>query len=200
MSKYLQKSWIQGIHTIDHKRRRCSLKHAISCTMIIVIGVIFAATNMVEWNTNIVYVLPEKSDLYRPAATTIPHTMLHSPEWAERKTHIVHALKTACSTHGFSVTTHKSLRVLNAYVHESVMYVCSLHRALANVKLEPQGAPYLTCRESYGQAVREVKRPSYHMKAFDLTSMVYVEEDITAPELICSIAHGVDVVESNWRI
>jgi hypothetical protein len=200
MSNYFQKSWIQGINTIDHKRRKCSLKSAMGCTLFIVLGVLFAATNMVKWNTEIVYVLPEKADLQRAAGTVIPRSMLYSPDWSERKYHIVNALKQACSTHGFSVTTHKSLRVLGAYVPESILYVCSTQRALANVKLEARGSAYLLCRETYGKAVREVKRPNYKMSAFDLSKMDYIEEQLTAPDLICSIAHGVDVTNSNWRI
>ena len=168
--------------------------------MFIVLGVLFAATNMVKWNTEIVYVLPEKADLQRAAGTVIPRSMLYSPDWSERKYHIVNALKQACSTHGFSVTTHKSLRVLGAYVPESILYVCSTQRALANVKLEARGSAYLLCRETYGKAVREVKRPNYKMSAFDLSKMDYIEEQLTAPDLICSIAHGVDVINSNWRI
>jgi hypothetical protein len=200
MSKYFQKSWIQGVNTLDNRRRKCTLKAAMGCTLFIVIGVLFAATNMVRWNTEIVYVLPEKNDLLRPPGTEIPTSMLHSPEWAERKDHIVYALKSACSTHGFSVTTHKSLRVLGSYVPESVLYVCSTQRPLANVKLKAVGSSYLLCRETYGQAIREVKRPNYKMSAFDLTRMAYVEEDLRAPDLVCSIAHGVDVINSNWRI
>lgn len=200
MANYFQKSWIQGINSIDHKRRKCSLKSAMGCTVFIVFAILFWGTNMVKWNTDIVYVLPDKSDLSRPAGTEIPRSMLFSPEWSERKDHIVYALQRACSTHGFSVTTHKSLRVLGAYVPESVLYVCSMQRALANVKLEPVGASYLLCRETYGQAVREIKRPNFRMHAFDLHSMTEVEEDLSAPDLICSIAHGVDVIRSNWRI
>ena len=75
-----------------------------------------------------------------------------------------------------------------------------MQRPLANVKLEPSGSSYLLCRETYGKAVREVKRPNYKMTAFDLNKMDYVQEDLTAPDIICSVAHGVDVINSNWRI
>ena len=200
MPDYLRRSWIQGVNTLDTKRRKCSLKSAMGCTVFIVVGVLFAATNMVKWSTDVMYVLPEKSDLQRPPGTVVPVSVLHSQEWAERKTHIIDALESACYTHGFSVTTHKSLRVLGSYVHESILYVCSTKRALANVKLTPVGSSYLLCRETYGQSVREVKRSNFKMEAFDLKAMKQVTEEITAPEFVCSISHGVDVVDSNWRV
>ena len=172
----------------------------MGCTIFIVVGVLFAATNMVKWNTDIVYVLPITTDLRRPPGAVVPVSVLHSQEWAERKSRIIDALESACYTHGFSVTTHKSLRVLGNYVHESIMYVCSTKRALANVKLTSVGSSYLICRETYGNAVREVKRSNIRMEAFDLKAMKQVTEEITLPDLICSISHGVDVVDSNWRI
>ena len=200
MAYKFKNSWVQGVNSLEHKRRRCTLKSAMGCTVCIVIGVLFWATNLVKWNTDVVYFKPETSDLTRPPGREIPVPMLHSPEWKERKEHIVTALESACSTHGYSVTTHKSLRGLGAYVHESIMYVCSTKRAFANAKFEAIGASHIVCRESYGQAVREVKRPNIRLKAFDLNAMKYIEEEITAPDLICSIAHGVDVVNSKWRI
>ena len=200
MAYKLQSSWVQGVNTLESKRRRCTLKSAMGCTVFIVVAVLFWATNLVKWNTDVVYFLPETSDLTRPPGREIPVPMLHSPEWTERKTHIIDALESACSTHGFSVTTHKSLRVLGAYVHESIFYVCSQKRAFANAKVESLGASHLVCRETYGNSVREMKRPNIKLKAFDLQAMKYVEEEITAPDLVCSISHGVDVVNSNWRI
>lgn len=197
---YLKRSWIQSVNTLDTKRRKCSLKSAMGCTIFIVLSVLFAATNVVKWDTDVVYVLPEKSDLRRPAGTPVPDAVLFSNEWSERKEHIISALESACGTHGFSVTTHKSLRVLGSYVHESILYVCSTNRALANVKLTPIGASYLLCRETYGQSVREVKRANFRMEAFDLRAMTKITEDVTSPDLVCSVSHGVDVINSNWRI
>ncbi len=190
----------ENIHNLDRKRKKCSLQSAMILTFAILGCLLYSATNLVQWDTNVTFTMPTSDDLKRPAGATISQSILHSPEWRERKLHIIAALESGCAYNSFSVTTHKSLRVMNKYVDEGVLYICSTKRAYVNMKITPSSNAHILCRESYGKATREVRRGKFKFSAFDLTSMVHVEDTIQSPDLICSLGHGFDLVQSNWHI
>ena len=192
--------WRENINTIDRRRRKCSLQSAIFLTVGVVLAVLFAATNIVQWDTDITFTMPVSSDLNRPAGVEVSEFIMNTPEWQERKEHIIEALSSGCNFNSFSVTTHKNLRVMGSYVPEGIFYVCSTQKAYINVEMTPEGGTKYLCRESYGENTREVRRSPFRLAAVELRSMQPIDEVISAPGLICSIGHAVDVVRSNWYI
>ena len=192
--------WRENIHTLDRKRRKCSLRSAVILTVAVVACVLFAATNLVRWDTDITFTMPDARDLHRPAGADVSDSILFSPEWQERKDHIIDALKSGCAYNSFAVTTHKSLRVMGSYVHEGIFYICSTNKAYINFELENVGSPAYLCRESYGDATREVRRGTFRMRAMELTTMTSVNFFVDSPTLVCSIGHATDVVRSKWHV
>lgn len=195
-----QAVWRENIHTLDRKRRKCSLQSAVILTVCLLACFLFAATNLVQWDTDITFTMPVASDLNRAAGVDVSESMLYSPEWQERKDHIIQALQSGCAYNSFAATTHKSLRVMGSYVHEGIFLICSTSKAYINFEVEPVGTPKYLCRESYGEATREVRRGNFRLRAMELTTMTSVDFVVKAPALVCSMGHAADVVRSNWYI
>ena len=190
--------WIKGIDELDRKRRMCSMRSATCFTVCLVVGMLWAATNVVRWDTEIVFYASSESDLRKPPGVSVPATLIATPEWRERSAHVVKALKEGCTHHGYAVTTHKNLRVYGTAVDEGFFYVCATNRGYINAVVTSTHGNSVLCRETYGSKSREVRRYPMTMRYTDASTLVPGVMTVDDPVLICNLMHGIDVVESNF--
>lgn len=190
--------WLKGIDELERKRRMCSMRAATCFTVLILVGMLFAATNVVRWDTDIVFYASSDADLKMPAGTSVPSVILASPEWRERRTHIVNSLREGCKQHGYAVTTHKNLRVYGVQVDEGFMHVCASDKGYLNAVVTSTYGKSILCRETYGTKTREIRRFPFTLRYTDVKTLKNTVEDVDDPVLVCSIMHGIDVVESKF--
>lgn len=196
--KHDNMKWVKGIEELDKKRRMCNMRAASCFTIFILVGILFAATNVVRWDTDIVFYASTDSDLRMPAGVHVPQALLISPEWRERRTHIVKALKEGCKQHGYAVVTHKNLRVYGVQVDEGFLYICPTDKGYLNAVVTSTYGKSILCRETYGSKTREVRRYPFTLRYTDARTLTNGVEEVEDPVLVCSIMHGMDVVESKF--